>query len=117
MRQTTMGLAALGMTAVFAAAAPARAQHLITLPVPHNNRIVADLWLRRISNDQNLDGDRTTYWVTIYRKHGPYGEEHRIVGPRLVANGVSSTARASVPRLPTGSFKRGSAAMRATSSA
>jgi hypothetical protein len=84
MRNTTMGLAALGIAAALAAASSAQAQRLITLPVPHNNRVVADLWLRQISNDQNLDGDHTTYYVTIYRKHGPQGEEHRIVGPRLV---------------------------------
>lgn len=83
MRKTAM-LAALGVTAMLAAAAPAQAQKLIVLPVPHSNRVVADLWLRQISNDQNLDGDHTTYYVTIYRKRGPQGEEHRIVGPRLV---------------------------------
>ena len=84
MRKTATVLAALGIAAVLAPAAPAQAQKLITIPVPHNNRVVADLWLRQITNDQNLDGDHTTYYVTIYRKQGPQGEEHRIVGPRLV---------------------------------
>ena len=84
MRNTAIILGALGVTAVFAAAAPAQAQHMITIPAPHTNRVVADLWLRQIANDQNLDGDHTTYYVTVYRKRGPQGEEHRIVGPRLV---------------------------------
>jgi hypothetical protein len=84
MRKTTVGLAALAIAAALAAASSAQAQRLITLPVPYNNRVVADLWLRQMSNDQNLDGDHTTYWVTIYRKRGPQGEEHRIVGPRPV---------------------------------
>lgn len=48
------------------------------------NRVVADLWLRQISNDQNLDGDHTTYYASVYRKQGPQGEEHLIVGPRPV---------------------------------
>jgi hypothetical protein len=75
MRKTAAVLAALGIVAVFAAAVPAPAQ---------NRRVTVDLWLRQISNDQNLDGDHTSYYVAIYRKQGPQGEEHRIVGPRLV---------------------------------
>ena len=83
MRKTAT-LAALGVVAALAAAAPAQAQKLIVLPVPHNNRVVADLWLRQIATDQNLDGDHTTYYVSVYRKQGPQGEEHRILGPRLI---------------------------------
>ena len=86
MRKTATALAALGIAAVLAPAVPAQAQKLITLRAPQaqNRHVVADLWLRQISNDQNLDGDHTTYYVAVYRKLGPQGEEHRIVGPRPV---------------------------------
>jgi hypothetical protein len=86
MNKTATALTALVIAAVLAAA-PAQAQNLLVVAGPmqtQNRGVVADLWLRQISNDQNLDGDHTTYYVTIYRKLGPRGEEHRIVGPRLV---------------------------------
>jgi len=81
------GLVALGIVGALAAAAPAQAQKLLAPVDPaqaQTRHVVADLWLRQISNDQNLDGDHTTYYVTVYRKQGPQGEEHRIVGPRPV---------------------------------
>jgi len=87
MRKTATVLTALGTVAVLAAVAPAQAQTLLAAAGPaqtQNRRVVADLWLRQISNDQNLDGDHTTYYVAVYRKLGPQGEEHRIVGPRPV---------------------------------
>src|SRR5689334_22006445 len=89
MRKTATALAALGMVAMLAAAAPAIAQNLMPVAVSAQTetgarRTVADLWLRQISNDKNLDGDRTTYYLSVYRKQGPQGEEHRIVGPRPV---------------------------------
>ncbi len=87
MRKTAVVLASLGIVAVLAAAAPAQAQNLLAMAAPtqtQKQRVVADLWLRQISNDQNLDGDHTTYYVSIYRKQGPQGEKHLIVGPRPV---------------------------------
>ena len=88
MRKTATVLTALGIVAVFVAAAPAQAQNLLAAAgsaQTRNGRVVTDLWLRQISNDQNLDGDHTTYYVSVYWKFGPRGEEHRIVGPRLIS--------------------------------
>lgn len=87
MRAAAKVLAVLGLLGVLASAIPAaagdpsKAANWTPGPTPP---VVADLWLRRIANDQNLDGDHTTYYVTVYRKQGPQGEEHRVVGPRPV---------------------------------
>ena len=89
MRKTAAFLATLGIVATLAAAVPAHAQTLLPMAAAaqtQSPRVVADLWLRQISSDQNLDGDHTTYYVSIYRKQGPQGEKHLIVGPRPVGD-------------------------------
>ena len=87
MRKTATVLTTLGIVAMLGAAAPARAVDLLAMATASQTqprRVVADLWLRQLSNDQNLDGDRTTYYVSVYWKVGAKGEEHLIVGPRPV---------------------------------
>ena len=88
MRKTVMVLAAFGTVVALAGTASVQAQDLLTAAtapaLASSRRVVADLWLRQISNEQNLDGDRTTYYVAVYRKEGARGEEHLLIGPRPV---------------------------------
>ena len=89
MRKIAAVLASLGIVASLAAPAPAPAQTRLPMAVAGQTqtpRVVAGLWLRQISSEQNLDGDHTTYYVSIYRKQGPNGEKHLIVGPRPVGD-------------------------------
>jgi hypothetical protein len=87
MRKTATVLTALGIVEMLAAAVPAPAQTLLApadAAQTANPCVVADLWLRQVANDQNLDGDHTTYYVSVYWKLGPQAEEHHIVGPRPI---------------------------------